>query len=97
MSRAKLGAYQAFRAAVQRDSARRKGSVQIDARTEAGYSRVPVRDVPTALPRVEPYRRCTCGSCPTCRDNEKWDRIFAKFESKEREVRGMFQCPLNDL
>ena len=37
-----------------------------------------------ALPPLAPYQRCTCGSC---RDNAKWDRVFAKFEVKEQEVR----------
>ena len=49
------------------------------------------------LPPLAPYRRCACGSCRECRDNAKWDRIFAKFETKEREERGVFQCALTDL
>lgn len=49
------------------------------------------------LPPLEPYRRCTCGGCRECRENAKWDRIFAKFETKEREVRGIFQCALVDF
>ena len=44
-----------------------------------------------------PYQRCGCGSCRECRDNAKWDRIFAKFEAKEQEVRGVFRCALVDL
>jgi hypothetical protein len=51
------------------------------------------------LPPLEPYVRCSCGSCRECRDNEKWDRLFAKFEDKNygRE-RGFFRSsPLGDL
>jgi hypothetical protein len=50
-----------------------------------------------ALPSPRPYRPCACGSCPQCRDNAKWDRIFAKFEVKKPEVRGMYGCALRDL
>jgi hypothetical protein len=50
-----------------------------------------------ALPPLDPYKRCTCGSCRACRDNAKWDRVFAKFEVKETEVRGLYGCPLVDL
>jgi hypothetical protein len=49
-----------------------------------------------AVLRLAPYQRCTCGSCRACRDNAKWDRIFAKFEVKEHEVRG-YRSPLEDL
>jgi len=49
------------------------------------------------LPALTPYQRCMCGECNTCRDNAKWDRIFAKFEIKDRDVRGVFQSTLNDL
>jgi hypothetical protein len=57
------------------------------------------RDVPTnhPLPALVPYARCTCGSCRACRENAKWDRIFAKHETKEREEQGLYRCPLNDL
>ena len=50
----------------------------------------------TPLPPLEPYRRCRCGACKTCKDNEKWDRIFAKFElgPDEWETRGFFQSTL---
>ena len=55
-----------------------------------------IRNAP--LPPLEPYQRCRCGTCRTCLDNAKWDRIFAKFEVKDDgEVRGLFQSPLNDL
>jgi hypothetical protein len=52
---------------------------------------------PDPLPRLAPYRRCTCGLCRECRDNARWDQIFAKFEVSEREVRGMYQCALEDF
>jgi hypothetical protein len=52
---------------------------------------------PALLPRLAPYQRCTCGSCRACRDNANWDRIFAKFEVKEQEVRGLYRCALEDL
>jgi hypothetical protein len=49
------------------------------------------------LPPLEPYRRCPCGRCAECRSNEKWDRIFAKFEVKDYEERSQVGSPLNDL
>ena len=50
-----------------------------------------------AVPRLPQYHRCTCGLCRECRDNARWDRIFAKFEVKEPEVRGVYRCALNDI
>jgi len=52
---------------------------------------------PAALPRLAPYKRCTCGSCRECRDNAKWDRIFAKFEVKEPSLCVRRRCALEDL
>jgi hypothetical protein len=52
---------------------------------------------PVRLPRLAPYQGCTCGSCRECRDNARWDRIFAKFEVKEEEVRGLYRCAIGDL
>ena len=50
------------------------------------------------LPRLRPYVRCSCGSCRECRDNAKWDRVFAKFEVKNYgDERGIFRSPLSDL
>ena len=50
------------------------------------------------FPRLEPYRRCTCGRCRECEDNERWDRIFARFEVKKYwEERGMFQSTLRGM
>ncbi len=56
------------------------------------------RDVPTnhPLPALEPYVRCKCGSCRDCRENAKWDRIFAKHETTA-EQRGVYQCALSDF
>jgi hypothetical protein len=54
----------------------------------------PSGDAP--LPPLEPYRRCRCGVCRACKDNEKWDRIFAKFEvaPDEWETKGFFRSTL---
>jgi len=50
------------------------------------------------FPRVEPYRRCSCGGCRECVENERWDRIFARLEVKKYwEERGMFQSTLRGL
>ncbi len=46
---------------------------------------------------LAPYRRCTCGTCPRCLDNEKWDRIFRKFEVAEYDIKGVFGSPLRDI
>jgi hypothetical protein len=52
----------------------------------------------TPLPPLEPYRRCSCGACPECKSNDRWDRIFAKFEAKESaQFRGLFRSPLSDF
>ena len=48
----------------------------------------PAGTTKTAEPEGQPRRRgprgdryCRCGKCATCRDNAKWNRIFAeKFE-----------------
>lgn len=46
---------------------------------------------------LAPYPRCRCGKCKRCLDNDKWDRIFAKFIVEHREERGLFQSSLRDL
>jgi hypothetical protein len=47
---------------------------------------------------LAPYRRCRCGVCAMCKDNAKWDRIFAKFEvSQYTDIKGVFQSPLKDV
>ena len=50
-------------------------------------------DSKLAAPYVAPAdrsrgRRCFCGLCPPCLDNDRWERIFhAKFEDPEYYVR----------
>ena len=53
-------------------------------------------EVQAPLPRLEPYQRCRCGKCRECRDNERWDKVFAKFETKDDrwETKGLFQSTL---
>jgi hypothetical protein len=58
----------------------------------------PVVDV--ALPPLQPFQRCTCGTCQECRTNEKWDRAFAKFEVKQEDrwpTKGLFRSTLCEL
>jgi hypothetical protein len=55
-----------------------------------------VLDAP--LPPLEPFARCQCGGCRECLDNQKWDRIFAKFEVKQHwDSTGIFRSALHDL
>jgi hypothetical protein len=50
------------------------------------------------LPALTPYQSCTCGSCCECKENAKWDRVFAKFAVKDyAEERRLFRSPLADL
>jgi hypothetical protein len=101
MQRSKPGAYRLFRAAERGDPL--PPEVAETARTRARHQPLPCRAREltarelAALPPLEPYKRCTCGSCRACLDNAKWDRIFAKFEVKETEERGLYGCPLVDL
>jgi hypothetical protein len=83
MLKSTSNAYRLFRAAARRDPLP----------SEVQY---PVREL-AALPPLEPPKRCTCGSCRACLENARWDRIFAKFEVKETEVRGLYACPLAEL
>ena len=48
------------------------------------------------LPPMQPYQRCRCGACRECQENEKWDRVFAKFQQPEDrgETKGLFQSTL---
>ena len=48
------------------------------------------------LPPLQPYQRCTCGTCRECQDNAKWDRVFAKFQIPDDrwETKGLFQSTL---
>ena len=64
MHRSTLTAYRAFRALA-------------DATQDTAPLPAPLR---AAVRHPPPYQPCACGSCPQCRDNAKWDRIFAKFE-----------------
>jgi hypothetical protein len=94
MQRSKPSAYRAFREA---DLATLSLPDQL---AEAGPTRVqgqPISHLGCGLARPAPYQRCTCGSCRECRDNAKWDRIFAKFEVKEPDERGLYRCALEGL
>ena len=56
---------------------------------------IPVRTIRSTRGKLAPYPRCRCGLCRECADNEKWDRIFAKFEVKTYwDERGVFQSTL---
>ena len=59
-------------------------------------SRKPGANSMASLPPLAPYRRCKCGSCRQCQDNQKWDRVFAKFEVKEDswKTKGYFRSTL---
>jgi len=49
------------------------------------------------LPPLAPYQRCKCGRCQECRNNVKWDQVFAKFEVKQEDnwpTKGFFQSTL---
>ncbi len=47
---------------------------------------------------LQPYQRCRCGVCRECQENERWDRVFARFEVKKYwEDRGLFQSTLRGL
>ena len=44
------------------------------------------------------YKRCRCGLCRKCIDNQKWDERFAKFEVKVYwDERGVFGSTLRSL
>ena len=52
----------------------------------------------TQFPPLRPLPRCRCGRCAECLDNERWDRIFARFAAPHSgDVRGMFQSTLSGL
>jgi hypothetical protein len=97
MKRSKPTAYSAFHALDPSDMSGVRQRPEAEERDKTDRLRIPDSTPSALLPPLKSYRRCTCGSCTECSTNEKWDRIFAKFEEKEREVRGMFQCALNDL
>jgi hypothetical protein len=60
------------------------------------HRRTPGLQLVAPLPPLAPFQRCTCGSCNECRDNQKWDRVFAKFEVPEDnwKTKGFFQSTL---
>ncbi len=42
------------------------------------------RDTPVVLTPVGKRRHCKCGTCDTCLDNARWDRVFReKFEDPD--------------
>lgn len=52
----------------------------------------------TRFPPLQPLPRCRCGRCAECLENERWDRIFARFEAPHSgDVRGVFQSTLSGL
>jgi hypothetical protein len=73
--------------------------LEVDALSTTSNLHRAIRDVPTdhPLPKLAPYAKCTCGSCRDCRENAKWDRIFAKHATEEHEEHGLYGCALNDL
>lgn len=49
-------------------------------------------------PSLRPFPRCRCGQCRECIENDRWDRIFARFEVKQYwEDRGLLQSTLRGL
>lgn len=49
-------------------------------------------------PRLQPFLRCRCGQCRECIENDRWDRVFARFEVKQHwEDRGLLQSTLRGL
>jgi hypothetical protein len=96
MQRSRPSAYSLFRAAESRAPVPPEAAETARRRVQHRPPRRLAGEL-AAEPPLQPYRRCTCGSCRECRDNAKWDRIFAKFEVKETEVRGLYGCALVDL
>jgi hypothetical protein len=96
MQRLRSSAYRLFRAAACGEPLPVEAAEPAHTRKKSPAPQSRSGDL-TALPPLEPYKRCTCGACRECRDNERWDRVFAKFEVKETEVRGLYGCALVDL
>lgn len=45
-------------------------------------------------PEARPQRRCTCGICPICRDQAKWNGIFARYaDSRPRLAKRHCRIP----
>lgn len=63
------------------------------------FSRTVISQEPIkTLPRLQPYTRCICGTCRECKSNAHWDKVFAKFEVKNKEdLRGLSRSPLADV
>lgn len=58
-------------------------------------SSIPMRTIRSGRGKLAPYPRCRCGMCRECADNDKWDRLFAKFEVKTYwDEKGVFQSTL---
>jgi hypothetical protein len=93
MGNSRLSAYRAFRAADRRNAAPLPRPA-----SAAPLPRPASAAQPTPLSRLTPYQRCMCGLCRECRDNARWDRIFAeKFAAKEPDVRGVFQSAFEEV
>ena len=61
----------------------------------------PAPDLPTYTPQAHRIaRRCLCGACPACKDNQRWERIFReKFADPDYYTRRSItiESPLSDL
>ena len=67
-------------------------------RTRYEWTGLNLAVIDAPLPPLQPFARCTCGQCRECLDNQKWDRVFAKFEVKQHwDSTGIFRSALNDL
>ena len=96
MQRSMPSAYRLFRAAESGGPVPPEAAETARTRIQRQPPRRRAREL-AAAPPLAPYQRCTCGSCRECRDNARWDRIFAKFEVKETEERPLYGCALVDL
>jgi hypothetical protein len=55
------------------------------------------RDIRSRHP-LAPYPRCSCGECRRCKENARWDQIFARMAGQEQpDERGVFGSTLRDL
>jgi hypothetical protein len=80
---------------VERGPRHRFGGIR-NMNDKSEYGQVPGPRLLAPLPPLAPYQRCKCGSCRECHDNQKWDRVFAKFEVVEDKwkTKGFFQSTL---
>jgi len=67
---------------MSRDATQTKAAVTLG-EEKSGRTRMPMA---CPMPPLQPYQRCTCGVCGECVEDEKWDRIFAKFDITNRPV-----------